>query len=275
MKHREENGRTYHAYKDGKYSFPNDDDEASRLDLQHHIHLLANDGKLATAPFDKDFPIHRVLDVGTGTGIWAIDYADENPQTKVLGIDLSPIQPDFLPTNCSFEIDDVEETWTYQEKFDFIHARIMTGSIANWPRFFEQAFEFSSPGAYIELTDQICPIRCDDGTLPENSALKKWSELLLESTLKVGRGFDSSLYYGEQLKNAGFVDIKLEVAKWPMNQWPKDKKLKEIGIWQRENLLAGAQGISIALFTRILGWTPEEVEVVSDVRMTCSWRNKC
>jgi ribosomal protein L11 methylase PrmA len=43
-------------------------------DLQHHIHLLANNGKLATAPFDPDFKIHRVLDVGTGTGIWAIDF---------------------------------------------------------------------------------------------------------------------------------------------------------------------------------------------------------
>jgi hypothetical protein len=112
------------------------------------------------------------------------------------------------------------------------------------------------------LTDQICPIRCDDGTLPADSALLKWSELLLEATQKVGRGFDSALFYGDQLKKAGYVDIKLEVARWPMNQWPKDKKMKEIGIWQRENLLSGASGISIALFTRILGWTPEEVEVV-------------
>lgn len=92
--------------------------------------------------------------------------------------------------------------------------------------------------------------------------MKKWSELLLESALKVGCGFDSSLHYGEQLKEAGFIDIKLEVAKWPMDQRPKDKKLEEIGIWQRENHLAGAQGISVALFTRILGWSPQKVELV-------------
>jgi hypothetical protein len=112
------------------------------------------------------------------------------------------------------------------------------------------------------LTDQLCPVKCDDGTLPPDSALLKWSELLLEATKKAARGFDSALYYGEQMKQAGFIDIKLEVARWPMNQWPKDKKSKEIGIWNRENLLSGCSGISIALFTRILGWSPEEVEVV-------------
>jgi hypothetical protein len=32
-----------------------------------------------------------------------------------------------MQTPGSFEIDDVEENWAYNEKFDFIHARIMTG----------------------------------------------------------------------------------------------------------------------------------------------------
>ena len=32
------------------------------------------DGKLHTAPIPKEQQLHRVLDVGTGTGIWAIDF---------------------------------------------------------------------------------------------------------------------------------------------------------------------------------------------------------
>lgn len=39
------------------------------------------------APLQKE-NIHRVLDLGTGTGMWAIDFAYENPQAEVLGIDL-------------------------------------------------------------------------------------------------------------------------------------------------------------------------------------------
>jgi hypothetical protein len=90
MKFREENGRTYHAYKEGIYAFPNDDPEADRLDLQHHLFTLTFGGKLFTAPVGDNKKFHNVLDVGTGTGIWAIDFGDEHPETSVLGIDLSP-----------------------------------------------------------------------------------------------------------------------------------------------------------------------------------------
>lgn len=90
MKYREENGRTYHAYKEGIYAFPNDDPEADRLDLQHHLYSLTFGGKLFTAPIPKEKKFDHVLDVGTGTGIWAIDFADEHPEATVLGIDLSP-----------------------------------------------------------------------------------------------------------------------------------------------------------------------------------------
>jgi SAM-dependent methyltransferase len=140
-KYRVENGRTYHAYKDGKYVGPNDKLEQDRLDLQHHLFNLTFDGKLFTCPVAQKKQIHHVLDVGTGTGIWAIDFADEHPEAQVLGVDLSPIQPLFVPPNVKFEVDDVEEPWTFAQNFDFIYSRILTGSFKDWPRFFEQSFE--------------------------------------------------------------------------------------------------------------------------------------
>jgi methylase of polypeptide subunit release factors len=50
-------------------------------------------GGLACAPIDT-IPLHNVLDFATGTGIWAIEFADEYPGANVIGTDLSPIQPD-------------------------------------------------------------------------------------------------------------------------------------------------------------------------------------
>lgn len=67
----EENGRTYHRYKEGKYPLPNDIQEQARLDLQHAIFLLMAHGKSYLAPIDKP---KRVLDFATGTGIWAIEF---------------------------------------------------------------------------------------------------------------------------------------------------------------------------------------------------------
>ncbi|KAH7247651.1 uncharacterized protein BKA55DRAFT_71240 [Fusarium redolens] len=90
--YRHENGRRYHRYKDGKYNFPNDDQENERL--EHHLCLLTLGNKLGLSPPNlPDSKVKRVLDLGTGTGIWAIDFGDEHPEAEIIGIDLSPIQP--------------------------------------------------------------------------------------------------------------------------------------------------------------------------------------
>ena len=47
-------------------------------------------GRLGLAPLMEDFSGH-VLDIATGTGIWAIDFADEFPDSEVIGTDISPL----------------------------------------------------------------------------------------------------------------------------------------------------------------------------------------
>jgi trans-aconitate methyltransferase len=70
-----------------------------------------------------------------------MQFADEHPSAKVLGVDLSPIQPNQVPTNCSFRVDDVEKDWIPDEKWDFIHSRAMLAAYRDWPKFFQQTFE--------------------------------------------------------------------------------------------------------------------------------------
>lgn len=54
------------------YMFPNDEKEKDRLDIAHEMMLTMLDRELFLAPIG-DSP-GRVLDLGTGTGIWAIDF---------------------------------------------------------------------------------------------------------------------------------------------------------------------------------------------------------
>jgi trans-aconitate methyltransferase len=128
---------------------------------------------LFTAPIPKEKRLHHVLDIGTGTGIWAIDFADEHPETKVLGVDLSPSQPSFTPPNLTFQIDDLEESWTFSEKFDFIYSRMMIGSVADFPRLYRQYFNNLSNGGWIETLDISFLILLNNSKFPENSVFKK------------------------------------------------------------------------------------------------------
>lgn len=78
----------------------------------------------------------------TEIGIWAIDFADLFPSAEVIGTDLSLIQPNWVPPNLRFDIDDAELDWTFEpNSFDFIHNRNFVCSIRNWPRLIGQAYK--------------------------------------------------------------------------------------------------------------------------------------
>ncbi|KAH7374701.1 S-adenosyl-L-methionine-dependent methyltransferase [Plectosphaerella cucumerina] len=266
--YRRENGRTYHAYKDGKYALPNDEQESDRLDLQHNLFTITFDNKLGLAPpNDADSDVKNVLDIGTGTGIWATDFGDEHPGAKVIGVDLSPIQSSFVPPNVTFQIDDIEEEWTFSHNFDYIHSRFMNSSIANWRDLFKRSLENLEPGGYLELQEADLRVVSDDDSIPKDSALSRAFDLLLEASVKFGRAFASIPELADIMREVGFVDVTIERLKWPMNPWPKEKKYKEIGAWCYENFSSGLSAITMAPLTRAHGWTPEEVELfLVDVR---------
>jgi len=47
--------------------------------------------------------------------------ADAFPSAEVIGTDISPTQPSWVPPNLSFQIDDAQLDWTFKEEyFDFI-----------------------------------------------------------------------------------------------------------------------------------------------------------
>ncbi|KAF9871155.1 hypothetical protein CkaCkLH20_11324 [Colletotrichum karsti] len=261
--YREENGRTYHVYKDGKYNLPNDAREKDRLDLVHQTWLLTLDDRLGVAPPCKEnSTVGRVLDVGTGTGIWAMNFGDEHPESEVYGNDLSAIMPGHVPPNVKFEVDDIEEEWTWSRPFEYIHSRLMTSSISDWPLYLRRCFDNLEPGGYLELQEMDLFPKSDDGTLKPESDFLKWANLLYESSVKFGRPYVQMSTIRNYMVEAGFEDVKMDVYKWPSNSWPRDTKFKELGIWNNEQVLEGLEGFTMAPLTRALEWTPAEVNVL-------------
>ncbi|UQC80174.1 methyltransferase domain-containing protein [Colletotrichum lupini] len=265
LDYRLENGRTYHRYKDGKYTKPNDEREMDRLELENELWLISLDFASGVAPpaqKDSKFVCSRALDVGTGTGSWAIDFADDHPESEQFIGSLIVLS---VPPNLKFEIDDLEEDWTWSRPFSYIHSRVMTGAVNDWDIYLRKIYKNLEPGGWVELQELDVFVTSDDGTLTEKHALSQWSKLLHGASEKLGRPYidPKSL----NLKAAGFVDVSITTFKWPLNEWPKDPKYKQLGRIQLENGTTGMEAFTMAAFTRAYEWSPEEVNVfLVDVR---------
>ncbi|KAL1988146.1 hypothetical protein VTN96DRAFT_676 [Rasamsonia emersonii] len=253
-----ENGRRYHAFRAGAYPLPNDEKEQDRMDMQHHIYLLIFGGELYRAPLPKH--VGRVLDIGCGTGLWAIDFADMHPEATVIATDLSCIQPTWVPPNLRFEIDDAESEWQFSQPFEYIHIRSMAGSIADWPRLLQQAYDNLVPGGWIELTDFETWASTDDNSLPETSAYHEFQVRLCEAAAIFGKTMNIAPQFHSLVKNAGFTAVTEETYKVPLSPWPRDPKLKELALYMNLQMMESIEPYSIALFTRVLKWDNNRIQ---------------
>ena len=251
-------GRRYHAYKEGSYIFPNDEKEQDRLDITHKLTEVAI-GSLFTAPIKDP---KRILDIGTGTGIWALEMGDRFPQCDVLGNDLSPVQPRWVPPNVHFEVDDVEAAWTYAQKFDLIHCRSMYTAIRDWPKLIEQAYEFTKPGGYIEFTDWDTKLQSPDNSVIEGSALHTHNKTYHKLAEDMGKDPDPGSKLEGWIRNQGFEDIRVKHVPIPLGTWAKDRHLKEVGSWMYLMTTEGLESFVAYIFTTQLGWAKEEVDVL-------------
>lgn len=214
------NGRRYHAYREGAYPLPNDEQEQDRLDLLHHVFKLTLGGALFRAPLASD--PQTILDFGTGTGIWAIDIADEFPSAEVTGTDLSPIQPSWVPPNVKFMVDDVEDEWPWgsEHQFDFIHGRGMAGSIKDWGRLYAQCYEGLRRGGWLEMQEYESVSSSDDNTLANCPHLIQLTEQLQLASEIFGKSMNEAPLHKQHLINAGFRNVKADVYKVTLRTAP-------------------------------------------------------
>jgi SAM-dependent methyltransferase len=256
-----ENGRVYPNYGKNMYGMPMDEQELDRNDFQHHKWLLLLEGKLFLAPIPNS--VQRILDLGTGTGIWAISMADRYPSALVTGVDIAPVQPNWAPPNCVFELDDVEDDWAFKrESFDFIYAREFIMAIRDWDRLIRQSYEHLKPGGWLELSASVPDIRTDDDSIPKDSAYPQARRILFEMATKMGTPLEAPRSWKDQVERIGFVEVKEVVYKLPMGPWPKDKRLKEIGAVERMMLLEGIEAYMLRGYTQVLGGDPKTLAII-------------
>ncbi|ETR98844.1 S-adenosyl-L-methionine-dependent methyltransferase [Trichoderma reesei RUT C-30] len=263
-------GRTFQNSKTTEYWGPNDDRQNNGLDISHHFVTMLLGDQLFEAPIKK--PPTKVLDVGTGTGIWAIDMSDAYPSAEIIGTDISPIQPTWVPPNCIFHLEDAQLEWTYPpESFDFIHIRALYGSISDWGELYRQAYKVLMPGGWIEdfefnitLMSDVPEVRDDPKHI-----FKRWSEVFTEAGERMGR----TLLIGtggrmrKLMQEAGFVDVVEKNYKVPSGRWSSDPTMKQIGAYNLAFLDESLEGFALFMLKEIMGWEYIEVQLfVAEMR---------
>ncbi|KAL8742179.1 MAG: hypothetical protein Q9184_008294, partial [Pyrenodesmia sp. 2 TL-2023] len=235
----------------------------------HSIWLAALDNALHHAPITPS--PKTVLDVGTGSGIWALDFSRQNPSCHVLGIDLSPVKPtSAVPTNCTFRVHNAESPkWGFASRntFDLIHSRMLVMGMRDWRSFFQNCHHHLKPGGWVEVHEVAFPMHSADPNVPAQTPFLRWGHAVYDGLANGGIDGGAAHKFSRYLEEVGFENVVEEKIPWAIAPWPEDEKEKKIGQMEADNLNNGMEGMTMGLLTKNLGWTPEEVgEFVKEIR---------
>lgn len=193
-----------------------------------------------------------------------------------------------VPPNVKFEIDDVESPWLHNTPFDFIFCRYMAGCIQDWPKLVGNVYEWVAtnparssscdagntntawcaashvaPGGWAEFQDFDVRYYSEDGSLKPEHHASQFVDLLVVACDKIGRDPVPGLSLEKWVKDAGFVDVVHKKFRFPIGTWPKDPKLKEVGMYNLAQSLQGLEAFSLRLLCDVLKWRQEEVLVLT------------
>ncbi len=235
LPHRTIGGRRFAA--GVPYLLPSDMGETNRLDFQHYMLRFALKGDYA-APITRP---QDILDVGSGTGRWAMEMARQFPRANVIGVDIAPpaaeagAANDTRPDNYAFVQGNVLERLPFADNsFDFVHQRLLVAAIpaARWPSVVTELLRVTRPGGCVELIEA-------ESRLP-NAGPGLQTSMRWASALAGRRGIDpaSASQVGVFLQQAGAQQVVTRAVALPVGE-PGGR----LGVMAKTDLLAGMTGL--------------------------------
>ncbi len=103
---------------------------------------------------------------------------------------------------------------------------------------------------------------CDDDSMPPTYPLLAYYRAITEGLLNLGVYLNASMEEATHLASYGFINIKHEILKIPIGQWPKNKTLKTVGLYARTGINDGLEAMAIGPLCRGMGWSKEQVDAM-------------
>ena len=234
---------------------PNDEAEQTRLAIAHQAYLPALDDQLTLNLIPRS--AKRILDIGTGTGDWAIAIAERFPKAEIIATDITnAFQPPSAPPNVFFELDDAQNAWAYNEPFDFIHMRNLSGAFSDWSAIYAEVSKNLRPGGSFEIADcgwiQFRKETPDSNTSIFNGAIRSAAD-------NSGRPLDLDHMKRPLFDKAELNVIKTRAFEVPLGTYDPDPRKKVAGKMALIAVLEGLEAMSLRLLTKHLGWKEEDV----------------
>ncbi|KAJ6596140.1 S-adenosyl-L-methionine-dependent methyltransferase [Mycena vulgaris] len=237
--------REYQAYPGSQYVLPADHEEKDRLILQHQTLKKLFGDRILLAPIELEGN-DKVLEVGTGPGLWILDLAASvDPSVSMVGVDIERrLFPSSHPKNIEFQVESVTNlpaNWT--ATFSLVHQRllILALQISEWPVALGEIYRVLRPGGWVQLGECATII---EGEYPNKPCMEKLVTMYLRLTKSRDLYPDCAEGIPKMLEDAGFVDIRCESKIQQLGKWAG-----ELGVANRINHAGMFRGIK----TPILG----------------------
>lgn len=121
-----------------------------------------------------------------------------------------------------------------------------------YPRSFDMTRHIK-PGGWVEQVELSSVMRSEDGSIPDGSAIQRWTGIFDDIGDKLGITFRAAESAYPAITEAGFINITERIIKVPLGPWPKDKRLKSWGQWCRYFSLEGMEGFALRSLVDVLG----------------------
>lgn len=239
---------------------PIDEMELMRQALVHQVFLHVLHDELTTVPLQDP---SYVLDVGAGTGDWAIKLAETYPRTEVVGTDIAAVaETSSVPMNVFFEIEDAEDWDRPLDHYDLVHLRCMEGAFCDWGKVYGNVYGSLKPGGWVEVQDwDRCKATLDAflrNFSPESPAHGLLEDLAAAAET-AGRSLSMAHMDTQSLLSCGFVDVRLTEYVIPITV-----SASSVGKIWLISCLDMWEAMCLRLLTQEMGWDPHECKAACE-----------